>query len=170
MKKFKAIREKKLTPAELKKREEIAKAIERDKPDMPMAKKMAIATATAKRVAEGIVKTADKKPEKYVKPDGKTGVRMVPVDKQIVKSEDQDMSELSMSLKDIRKTGLNKAITKDKDKIKKDLEKLKKGLGEAKEKKLKIYKTKDEAEKEAKKIKGKMMQLGSTTFAVVKED
>lgn len=44
--------ERKLTPAELKKREKIAKAIERDNPDMPMAKKMAIATATAKRVAE----------------------------------------------------------------------------------------------------------------------
>jgi len=44
--------EKKLTPAELKKREEIAKSIERDNPDMPMDKKMAIATATAKRVAE----------------------------------------------------------------------------------------------------------------------
>ena len=45
--------EKTLTPAELKKREKIAKAIERDTPDMPMDKKMAIATATAKRVAEG---------------------------------------------------------------------------------------------------------------------
>ena len=44
--------EKTLTPAEIKKREEIAKAIEKDSPDMPMAKKMAIATATAKRVAE----------------------------------------------------------------------------------------------------------------------
>ena len=47
--------EKKLTPAELKKREEIAKAIEKDNPKMPMDKKMAIATATAKRVAEKIV-------------------------------------------------------------------------------------------------------------------
>ena len=46
---------KKLTPAELKKREEIAKAIEKDNPKMPMDKKMAIATATAKRVAEKIV-------------------------------------------------------------------------------------------------------------------
>ena len=46
------MKEKKLTPAEKKKREEIAKAIEKDNPDMPMAKKMAIATATAKRVAE----------------------------------------------------------------------------------------------------------------------
>jgi hypothetical protein len=46
------IEEKTLTPAEKKKREEIAKSIERDNPDMPMDKKMAIATATAKRVAE----------------------------------------------------------------------------------------------------------------------
>lgn len=44
--------EKVLTPAEKKKREEVAKAIERDNPSMPMAKKMAIATATAKKVAE----------------------------------------------------------------------------------------------------------------------
>ena len=48
------LREKTLTPAEKKKREEIAKAIEKDDPDMPMDKKMAIATATAKRVAERV--------------------------------------------------------------------------------------------------------------------
>ena len=41
--------ERKLTPDELKKREKVAKAIERDNPDMPMDKKMAIATATAKK-------------------------------------------------------------------------------------------------------------------------
>ena len=52
MKTFKQLREKTLTPAEKKKREEIAKAMEKDNPDMPMDKKMAIATATAKRVAE----------------------------------------------------------------------------------------------------------------------
>lgn len=46
------LNEKTLTPAELKKREEIAKSIEKDQPDMPMDKKMAIATAAAKRVAE----------------------------------------------------------------------------------------------------------------------
>lgn len=46
------VTEKTLTPAEKKKREEIAKAIERDNPDMPMDKKMAIATAQAKKVAE----------------------------------------------------------------------------------------------------------------------
>ncbi len=44
--------EKTLTPAELKKREEVAKAVERENPKMPMGKKMAIATSTAKRVAE----------------------------------------------------------------------------------------------------------------------
>lgn len=48
----KLIEEKKLTRAELKKREEVAQAIEKDDPDMPMDKKMAIATATAKKVAE----------------------------------------------------------------------------------------------------------------------
>jgi hypothetical protein len=46
--------EKTLTPAELKKRKEVADAIKRENPNMPMAKKMAIATATAKKVAEGL--------------------------------------------------------------------------------------------------------------------
>jgi len=46
--------EKHLTPAELKKREEIARAIERENPNMPISKKMAIATSTAKKVAEDI--------------------------------------------------------------------------------------------------------------------
>lgn len=44
--------EKTLTPAELKKREEIAKAMERKNPSMDKSRKMAIATAVAKRVAE----------------------------------------------------------------------------------------------------------------------
>lgn len=44
--------EKTLTDAEMKKREEIAKAMERENPGMDMSKKMAIATAVAKRVAE----------------------------------------------------------------------------------------------------------------------
>lgn len=55
------IEEKTLTPAETKKREEVAQAIERDNPKMPMAKKMAIATATAKKVAEGVAFAAAKK-------------------------------------------------------------------------------------------------------------
>ncbi len=36
------------------------------------------------------VKSADKKPEKYVAPDGKTKIRMVPMDKEVVKSEAYD--------------------------------------------------------------------------------
>lgn len=44
--------EKHLTPAEQSKREEIAKAMERNNPGMDMGKKMAIATAQAKKVAE----------------------------------------------------------------------------------------------------------------------
>ena len=42
--------EKTLTAAEKRKREEIAKALERDNPGMDMSRKMAIATAQAKRV------------------------------------------------------------------------------------------------------------------------
>jgi hypothetical protein len=56
MKKFNSLRlelaEKHLTPAEKKKREEIAMAMERENPGMDMGKKMAIATAAAKKVAE----------------------------------------------------------------------------------------------------------------------
>lgn len=33
------------------------------------------------------VKTADRKPEQYTKPDGKKGTRMVPVDKEVIKQE-----------------------------------------------------------------------------------
>lgn len=48
------ITEKTLTPAEMKKRDEIAKAMEKTNPDMPMGMKMAIATKSAKRVAEAM--------------------------------------------------------------------------------------------------------------------
>jgi coenzyme F420-reducing hydrogenase delta subunit len=44
--------EKHLTPAEMKKREDIAQGIEKSNPGMAMGKKMAIATAQAKKVAE----------------------------------------------------------------------------------------------------------------------
>ena len=48
------VKEKKMSAAQLKKREEIAKAIEKENPDMPMDKKMAIATAQAMKVAEDL--------------------------------------------------------------------------------------------------------------------
>ena len=47
---FKLFHERKLTPAELKKREEIAKGIEKSNPGIAMDKKMAIATATVKKM------------------------------------------------------------------------------------------------------------------------
>ena len=43
--------ERKLTPAEEEKREEIAKAMEEEDPDIDMSKKMAMATAQAKKSA-----------------------------------------------------------------------------------------------------------------------
>ena len=53
------VSEKKLTPNEIKKREKVAKSIHRDDPNMPMDKKMAIATSVAKRTAENY------SPQKY---------------------------------------------------------------------------------------------------------
>jgi len=40
-------------------------------------------------------------------------------------AEEADLDELSMSVKDFKKTGLNKTVTKNKDKLKKDLEAMK---------------------------------------------
>ena len=48
------VKEAKMTPDQIKKREKIAKSIERDNPDMPMDKKMAIATKSA--MGEGKMK------------------------------------------------------------------------------------------------------------------
>ena len=42
---------------------------------------------------ESVIKSADRKPEVFTKPDGKKGVRMVPVDKQVVKTEKKDVEE-----------------------------------------------------------------------------
>jgi len=50
-----SLTEKKLTKPELKKREEIAKAMEKGNPKMDMEKKMAIATSIAKKVAERLM-------------------------------------------------------------------------------------------------------------------
>ena len=71
--------EKTLTPAELKKREEIAKAIERENPDMPMPQKMAIATAQAKKTAEA-----------YDEPQGQAKRMMSPLHKARMDKEKAD--------------------------------------------------------------------------------
>ena len=85
--------EKTLTPAEIKKREEIAKAIEKDSPGMPMAKKMAIATATAKRVAEGAEKYTVKKGDYTRKVDGATADRMKRQGWRVIATEAKKMKD-----------------------------------------------------------------------------
>lgn len=94
MKSFKQLREKTLTPAEKKKREEIAKAIEKDEPDMPMDKKMAIATAQAKKVAEG------KKPVS----------QMTPAEKA---ANDKRRKEYNAYQKSKRNEGLDEGVMSD---------------------------------------------------------
>ena len=49
-----------------------------------MRKKLA---STAKDDINASVQSADRKPEKYLKPDGKMGIRMVKVDKEVIKKE-----------------------------------------------------------------------------------
>ena len=71
------LEEKKLTPAELKKREEVAKAIERENHKMPMDQKMAIATATAKKVAEATVNTADIEKHKNISQSDKDKIAKI---------------------------------------------------------------------------------------------
>ena len=50
------------------------------------------------------VRSADKKPEKYVGPDGKPKIRMVPVDKNVVKNEDasKEAQHHAQGIKDAR--------------------------------------------------------------------
>lgn len=120
------MKEKKLTPAEKKKREEIAKAIEKDNPDMPMAKKMAIATATAKRVAEYGGPPISRK--KYLK--------QKPMDKELEEKMDegkmkgammrrQDMAKLaglySKAMKAIPGSPKQKALKKQIDQYRREL-------------------------------------------------
>jgi len=100
------ISEKKLTPAELKKREEVAQAIKRDNPKMPMDKKMAIATSVAKKTAEGMG-------ERPLKARGQ-----VVGAKEDVQIPDKDEKKLKKIVKGLRKS------VKGHDKQQKYLQKL----------------------------------------------
>jgi len=76
--------------------------------DKKIRKKMGY-SSTAK-VPAGMneaVRSADKKPEKYIGPDGKTKVRMVPVDKEVVKQEDKaaDRAALQKAMDIYKKRG-----------------------------------------------------------------
>jgi len=95
VKSFKELREKTLTAAEKKKREEIAKAIEKDEPDMPMDKKMAIATAQAKKVAEGAEKYTVKKGNMTRKVDGATADKMKRQGWKLIATEGLDEGAMS---------------------------------------------------------------------------
>ena len=47
-------------------------------------------TSDYKKAMNADVHSADRKPEKYIKPDGKVGIRMVKVDKEVIKKESID--------------------------------------------------------------------------------
>ena len=99
MKTFFELREKTLTPAEIKKRKEVADAIKRDNPDMPMAKKMAIATATAKKVAEATLrldvnKASNDELKQYVKKSSVTIARSSSVHPDVMHTHNAAQNEL----------------------------------------------------------------------------
>ena len=78
--------ERKLTDKEMKKREDVAQAIKRDDPDMPMDKKMAIATSVAKKTkGEDVIRRGDAKVIKVKGPDGKPMFKKM---KPVVKVDD----------------------------------------------------------------------------------
>lgn len=89
-----SIDEKTLTPAEMKKREEVVKAIKRDDPKMDKSMAYAIATKTAKRVAEGTMPTADEPTDANKKMAQK--VRdLLAKEKKPVKEEAEELDEMS---------------------------------------------------------------------------
>ena len=67
------------------------------------------------------VQSADRKPEKYVKPDGKVGIRMVKTDKEVIKKEssfgDNSLAARLIRMKQQKK---NQKKTDDKEVIKKE--------------------------------------------------
>lgn len=56
------------------------------------------------------VNSADKKPEKYVKPNGKVGIRMIPVDKEVVKNEayDEPQGQAKRMMSPLQKARMDK--------------------------------------------------------------
>ena len=136
-----SIDEKTLTPAEMKKREEVVKAIKRDDPKMDKSMAYAIATKTAKRVAEGTMPTADEPSDA----DKKTAQKvrdLLAKEKKPVKEEAEDLDEVADEIADIRKTlqsRMNRVYTpnhpekKDSDRLRSKLQRLKKKQAAMKE-------------------------------------
>lgn len=76
-------------------RKTIKKAIKKSGEDDPKGESGETAVMNPKSENKSTtenVKSADKKPEVYVAPDGKKHTRMVPVDKEVIKKESTDMS------------------------------------------------------------------------------
>jgi hypothetical protein len=109
---IKSVLEKKLTPAEMKKREEVAKAIERENPDMPMGKKMAIATATAKKVAEATVDTADIEKRKMISQPDKDKLSKLHA---MMAAEKKPVKEAKLDAVNSKELGGPHSARKDKD-------------------------------------------------------
>ena len=63
------------------------------------------------------MQSADKKPETYVGPDGKTKIRMVPVDREVVKSENSQLAKLKLINK-IKRSGVVKTGSMSKNEAK----------------------------------------------------
>ena len=117
-----------LSPAQLKKREEIAKALKRDNPNMPMDKKMAIATSTAKKVAETIVNDIDKLLEREeVK-------KRTPQDPDVKDKEGTQPKRYYSGLKDKTKEKRASHFNKNKNKADNDPSAYKPAPGDAKAK------------------------------------
>jgi hypothetical protein len=103
-KKMQKMDEKTLTPAEMKKREEIAMAIAKKNPNMPMANKMAIATAAAKKVAENVENLEEKE---FSKDSLRAAMDALDKTKKAVTSE-RDMARKAVHMQ--RQNFLNKHI------------------------------------------------------------
>lgn len=71
------------------------------------------------------VKSADKKPEKYVGPDGKPRIRMVPVDREVVKSEAANASkEAQRHMQGMKDARADMKVAKSADAMTKAMNKL----------------------------------------------
>lgn len=112
--------ERKLSPAELRKREKVAKAIGRENPDMPMDQKMAIATATAKKAVSEAQKpyvSSDSDGKHVMNSAGKIHKSFKTMDQanDYLKKNYKKLSEVTVNTADIQK---KKMISRDdKDKL-----------------------------------------------------
>ena len=71
------------------------------------------------------VKSADKKPEKYIGPDGKPRIRMVPVDKEVVKNEAANASkEAQRHMQGMKDARADMKVAKSADAMTKAMNKL----------------------------------------------